>query len=203
MVKCSKQVITVIFMVIFIGSIARLIVEATKPEILPLDSLLPPLEYIGKNGIQVLEPDTVNNTMIVLFHRKCEHCLYQLKQLNDHLTGFSDTNIFLLTTENKFFEHDNNKNWSSLTRANCVFWGIVKKNQVQEIFGIKVIPYIFIFNKSGRLFCKIKGKVRFNRILKILTVRNVEMSGYNLCSFAAGATINLYENEVRYEKANR
>jgi peroxiredoxin len=111
---------------------------------------------------------STQNTIIVLFERKCEHCQYQLKQFNAHLNEFDDTKIFLLTTEQDFFNKNYLDQFDILAQAENVNWGIIDKKQFKGIFGSMVLPSIFLFNKPGKLINKIRGEVRIEKIVTTL-----------------------------------
>ena len=177
-----KRIFTAIFMVVFLTLIGWLIFEATRPEILPLGSPTPELQYFDGTKFLLLKADSTHNTMVVLFHRECEHCQYQLKQFNNYLNNFRDTKIFLLTTEKKFFENNGLKQWSTLVHAKNIHWGIVNRNEFMKKFGGIIFPSIFLFNRSAKLFDKIRGEVKLQKILKSL--RNLggpehQISGHN------------------------
>jgi len=163
-----KRIFTAIFMVVFLALIGWLIFQATRPEILPLGSPMPELRYFEGTKFLLLKADSTHNTMVVLFHRECRHCQYQLKQFNNYLNDFGDTKIFLFTTEGNFFENNGPKQWNTLAHAKNVHWGIVNRNEFKKKFGSILFPYIFLFDKSGELCFKIKGEVKLQKILRNL-----------------------------------
>ena len=163
-----KQLLITTFVVIFMSSVIWLIVEAAKPEVLPVDSLIPEIEYTDLFGQHVLTRDYTLNTMVVLFHRKCDHCNYQLKLINDNIEEFINTQIFLLTTEKIFFKSEYIMQWNDLGNANNVHWGTVERDVLKKRFGSTVMPSIFFFDKGGALYNKIRGEVKLLKILSIL-----------------------------------
>ena len=162
-----KRIFGVIFITIFLGLMGWLFFEASQPEVLPAGSMMPKLEYKDIYGTHILQPDSSRSTMIVLFHRNCEYCVYQLQKLNDHLHEFNDTKLVFLTIERKFFENASIEEWNVLAQARNVQWGIVDKDEFKNDFGSMVTPYIFFFNKSGKLSNKIRGEVRLAKILSL------------------------------------
>jgi hypothetical protein len=157
------------FVAIFICLIMWLVIEAVKPESLPVGSFMPELEYNGIQRSYMLEPDNAHNTMIVLFHRNCEHCLYQINLFNNEFINFIGKKIILLTTEKNFFKNNFQKQWPVLADADNVHWGVVNKKVFKNTFGSTATPTIYLFNKSGHLINKIRGEVRLERILENLS----------------------------------
>lgn len=168
MITFFKKVVVVIFMITFLGLIGWLIWQGSKPEVFPVGSMMPELGYRNPEGNYVLNADTTKITMIVLFHRKCEHCLYQLEQFNDHFDELVGTNIFIFTAEQQLFENSDLDQWPRLSDSQNVHWGIVDRKEFKNNFGGTATPYILFFDESGKLYYKIRGEVKMERILESL-----------------------------------
>ena len=164
----SKRIISVVFLAIFFCLIIWLFYKAAQPEIFPIGCLIPKIKYMDANGVHVLKPDSAQNTMVVFFHRKCEHCQYQLKQFNDHFNEFVGVRIFLFTTEIKFLNEKGINNWPILAQSQNINWGIVNGKRFKEKFGSTSTPNLYFFDKTGILFNKIRGEVRLEKIFSIL-----------------------------------
>ena len=123
-----KRIFSIIFMLIFGYLIGWLFMQAMKPEVLPVGSSLPELEYHDSRGTKTLKHFRDLNTIIVLFNSKCEHCRYQLKQFNENIARFVDAKLFFLTKEQHFFT----KKYLVSDRKHL---NLQKKHQLQ-IFGI-------------------------------------------------------------------
>jgi hypothetical protein len=143
-----------------------LVYEIAKPEILPIGSRMPQLEYMTSNGRDSLKADGSKITLIVLFHTNCKHCIYQLKQFAHHFDQFADQIIIFLTTEQNFFASKGREDWPNIQHANNTRWGVVEKRHLKESFGNPVYPGIFIFNTKGELVYKIFGEVKLGIIKK-------------------------------------
>ena len=173
-----KKIFLFLFMIIFLGLIGWLFYQASKPDVLPVGSFIPELEYSDTTGTHVLKPDSSQFTMIVLFNPNCEHCQYQLNQFNIHLNRFANTQLFLLTTEQNIFNKNYLEQFETLAQAENVHWGIVDKKQFKGKFGNIVLPSIFLFNKTGKLINKIRGEVRIEKIIKKLGGPERQASGF-------------------------
>ena len=178
-----KRLFSVSFLLAVLAILVWLVYEILKPEILAVGSIMPELSYIGSKGKpRKLITEGFNNKIVILFDRNCEHCEYQLNQFNEHVNQFKNTNIYLLTTENRFFEIDGMSKWPALADSENFHWGVVDKNEFKSKFGMTVIPQFFFFDKNSKLHHKIRGEVRIEKVLKIL--KNLggperRVSGYN------------------------
>lgn len=168
MISFFQKVFIVFFMMVFLGLIGWLFLQALRPEIFPVGSMMPELKYQNPEGTHILKRDTRQNTMIVLFHQQCDHCRYQLEQFNDHFNDFIGAKIFIFTTEQQFFKDSNLNQWPRLSNSGNVFWGIVDRTEFKNKFGSTATPSIFFFNESGTLYHKIQGERRIEKILEIL-----------------------------------
>ena len=173
-----KKIFSTIFMLIFVFLIGWLFMQALKPEVLPVGSFMPEIKYFDATGTHILKADSIQNILVVLFSRNCEHCQYQLKQINTNLNKLANTQLFLLTTEQDFFKTDYLEQFKILTRAENVHWGIVNKKQFKENFGSMVLPSIFLFDKPGKLINKIRGEVRIEKIITMLGGPERRVSGF-------------------------
>lgn len=161
-----KRIFLSVFALIVFCLIGWMIMEAIKPEVLPVGSIMPKLKFVNTSGPHILQPDSINKTMIIRFNRDCEHCMYELNLINNKLSKFKNINIFILTSENDFFKSDYQKKWPDLTQADNVQWGVVDKNNFKNKFGSSGTPYILIFNQNGVLLNKITGEIKISKILE-------------------------------------
>ena len=164
----AKKIVSILFALTVCALMGWLFYEATRPEILPVGSDMPALEYTTPNGNNVLKPDSAKVTIVVLFHRNCDHCVYQLNQFNVHLQNFTKIKIILLTTDKHFFNNNAMENWPALARARNIDWGQVKKDSFRKLFGSVTYPGIYIFDRNGKLGYKIHGEVKIAKIIKII-----------------------------------
>lgn len=168
-----KNILIILFMLTFVFAISWLIVETAKPEVLPVGSLMPEMKYRDPAGHHCLESDTLRTTMVILFHRKCGHCIYQMSLLNDHVDKIKKVRIVLLTFDKNFFEKEKLQPWQRLYQAQNVQWGIVESRYFKQCYGMTSTPSFFIFNKKGELVQKIRGEVKFQIIIDAL--RNLDI----------------------------
>ncbi len=151
----------------------------TKPEVLPIGAHLPPLDSLTADGPKLIQPDSTKDTIIVLFHPRCKHCIYQLRAINDNIVKFLTKRIYLLTTDKSFFSSELLSLFPILTRSDNVSWGIIQGKQAKSSLGSTATPQIFIFDSSGCLVDKIRGESKLEYILKKLDGPEHRVSGIN------------------------
>jgi len=165
-----KRVFTIAFIAIICGLLSWLIFQSLKQDVLPMGSAMPELRYFDGRFQKIIKPDSLNSTLIMIFHKECEHCQYQLNQFDKNIKRFGRTRMFLLTTDPKFFKDDSIKQkWPALVSSQNIFWGVVKRSEFKEKFGRFVFPFFYLFDNSGKLCFKVKGEVKLQKILDKLT----------------------------------
>ncbi len=163
-----KRLLAVSIIILFAGLTGWLIIEASRPEVLPIGSSLPEIKYVSLSGNDALKTDTTKETMIIYFNSECEHCKYELRQLNENIDKFKNIKIYLFTIEKDFFKKSVMKELNELYKAKNISFGIVDKSEYENKFGSMVTPSIFLFDYSNKLIKKIRGEMKIESLLKDL-----------------------------------
>jgi peroxiredoxin len=145
-------------------------------------TMLPILTFEGEMGKEYIENDAKKSTIIVWFHPDCEHCLYQLTLINDHIHLLEKVKFFFLTAEKKFPAVHHLGLWPRLTAAENVRFGILEEERFMTSFGQVVTPTMFVFNRQGKLEEKLFGEVKIEKIKRLIDdpiVQEHEKSGLN------------------------
>jgi len=132
---------------------------------LRIGSKIPSLKYFNRNGFQILAADSIKPLVILYFHSGCEHCIYQLDQIEKNLDQFSSQKFIFLTYEKKFFAESKDSQWGLLSTQDEYSFGIVNENEFRNYFGTVYTPSIFIFNPRGSLCSKFDGEVKIEKLL--------------------------------------
>lgn len=153
---------------IFIGIISWLVVEGSKPEVLPIGSDLPDISFQNTYGEISKLVRNKNKTLIVFFSKDCPHCEYELNVLNENVEKLSGVKIYLFTIDEDYLESEEVKKYKSLMNAPNVDFGVINKKEYKMKLGSTVTPTLYFFNKKKVLTAKIKGETKFERILQEL-----------------------------------
>jgi len=162
---------------LYIGTIILLILKSTESDVIEEGFKIPELIYRNSKGSHVLIPNDKQNTLIFLFHLKCDPCSFLLQQLNNQLHKFIETELLLLTVEDIILKNEEKNPWDNLLHAKNVQWGVVKKHHFKRLFGSTTTPYILIFGKQGELRCKFLGLTTIETILASFDVPGHHNSG--------------------------
>ena len=163
----KKRVTATVFLLLLTGSVIWMIIEGTKPEILPVGSNLPDIGFLTQDGKTTIEK-TNKKILIVFFSKECPHCKYELNVLNDNVEKLKDTKIYLFTIDKDFFRDEKIRSYSNLTTNKNVTFGIVNKEEYKAKLGGMVTPTLYFFNEKGILTAKLKGETKLERILQEL-----------------------------------
>ena len=163
-----KRIISgsVIFFMLCIMS--YFVIQALKPEKLPIGSKMPEVVYQALNEKKILTPNDSTFTFIMYFDQNCKHCRYMLKVLNKFYDKLKNVRLILLTSDEKFMETRGPRFWANLYPAPNVIWGIIDREQYARQFGRIVTPSLFIFDQTGHLIWKRKGEIRIEKIVEVI-----------------------------------
>ncbi len=163
-----KRIMSWLFFLVFVAAFVWLLYETFRPEVLPVGSEMPELEYLSRNGKVHLKTDNGRVTLVMIFHPDCEHCEELLKQISGHSNELASMSFIFLTTDQNFFVNDQIKAWPVLSQLNNVDWGTVERSHFIDLFGPFAYPISYIFSPSGKLSHKISGKVKMEKLLSII-----------------------------------
>jgi len=162
----KKKVFAITFIVLFAATVVWLIVEGSKPELLPLGSKLPEIHFEGFDGIRIIKSDALHKTVVMFFSEECPHCKYELNVLNENADKIKGTNFYLITLDKDIFTNGFTDKYKSLKEAVNIKFGTVKEEDYKNNYGTMVTPAFFFFNKKGTLTAKLKGETKFERIFE-------------------------------------
>jgi peroxiredoxin len=160
-----------------LGVFLALMLHFTKYQRMNPGAKVPDLIFEGKMGKECLVHDSTMTTVIVWFHPDCEHCLYQLTQIDAHIHVLSSTKFFFLTADKNFPSTRHLGLWPNLTSAGHVRFGILDRERFMASFGKVITPTTFIFDRQGHLIEKIFGEVKIKKIQYVLDSVNIPEHG--------------------------
>jgi len=162
-----------------LGLLVAVMLHFTRYEPMNPGTKMPELMFEGKMGNERLIHDSTMTMVIIWFHPDCEHCLYQLTQINAHIDLLRDTKFFFLTAEKDFPSTRHLGLWPNLTSADHVRFGVLDKESFKASFGKVITPTTFIFNKQGKLVEKIFGEVKIQKIQYLLDGMKIQEQNKN------------------------
>jgi hypothetical protein len=140
------------------------------------------LNFEGEMGQEIISSDSTRTTVIVWFHPECEHCRYQLDEINDNIRRLQAARFLFITDERAFFAKKFNIAWPDLVQSSHAIFGIIDRSKFIDEFGPVITPSLLFFNHRGILKEKLLGEVKFEKIVQMINKHPVPeqmMSGSN------------------------
>jgi len=162
-----KRSITIIAILLFFILTAWLFLQAMKPEALPIGSPLPELQYESASAIESIQSDH-RPFIVIWFHEDCDHCVYQLKSIEKHISDFKRIQLYLLTSDDSFVKKRRERLYPRLSSEYTVHWGFMENSLFKKYFGSTARPALYFFNRDGKLVHKITGEMKMSGIMKII-----------------------------------
>lgn len=152
-----RRLLATLFLAAFLSATLWLLVQATRPEVLPLGAEMPRLVYRDSTGVHRLAPPAHGNATVIFFHSDCEFCRLEFNALDHGLDQLPDTHFFLITLEDPLPLDTLRARWPRLAASTQVNWGSVDAEEYRQGFGILATPAIFVFDGYGALANKYRG----------------------------------------------
>lgn len=141
------------------------VVFGSQKEIMPIGSALPEIKYIASSDSGYINVKR-KPLMIMYFKPDCPHCEYELGVMNKKFNELFSIDIYCITTDKDFIRNHGFEKWNNLVNMKNFVFGSVNENEYKEKFGINVTPVFYFFSKDGKLFDKIIGETKFDRLLE-------------------------------------
>jgi thiol-disulfide isomerase/thioredoxin len=145
--------------------------ENTRSRKISIDNRLkslPPCRFFDLNNIPVLLNEIADKkTLLIVFNPDCEHCVFEIRQISNHLEDLPDTEIIMITTVQ-----------NNITREFMVKEGLDSIPRIKilrcepvvfkEVFGTMPFPTVFIYGRNKKLLRILKGEVNIELITNSL-----------------------------------
>ena len=165
-IKQIRQIIAFFFIVgIFLFLMFLLFLNIQTIPRIKIGEPFPAMPCAFSTGAGRLEPADVKAAILILFHQDCEHCLYQLKQINSKYDHFPGWTLIFMTADPDFDWHSIPERWPNLTRNQ---WVKVDSDTLYSRFGRFGIPAFFLFGDDSRLIEKQTGEMKISKVLTLL-----------------------------------
>lgn len=150
---------------VFFAGALWIVLTTKDPAVLPLGSILPKITYTDKDGNKVIFAEGEKRTLIMFFRQKCEHCRYQIIQLDGKINHMPDINICLFTDDRILFQSTYIQKFSNLAKNENLIWGVVGKKFIDEFFEVRQYPCFFLYNSNKILVSKFSGERKFDWLI--------------------------------------
>jgi len=131
----------------------------TKIQSIPIHAPL-----IGLDSARFNIP-TDKNLVLIYFNSECEHCQYELSQLNENIAEFEGIQFVLMSSENLSTIKSTSVKYE-LDRFDNIQFVKINPENVFDNFGSLSVPNIFIYGADGKLIKEFRGETKMEAILK-------------------------------------
>ena len=131
----------------------------------PVGSRLPPLAVKTSTGGIVLGSDSNLARMILLYDRRCGHCIRELNMLEDHVDDFKGFRVVLLEIMENDGSAPETASWPRLHNSKSTQFGSIERGTIRPVLGRLIVPLILVYDRQGILRERIEGVSTIGRIL--------------------------------------
>ncbi len=163
-----KRITAILFLFLFMSGVGWLYVEGLSPGGVNVGSKLPEIHFSDLNGHQQVMRNLGMKAMVVYFSPVCDHCDYQLKELEKNIERLRNVRIFLFTSYNEFLEYEGMNKYPDLSDMDDVIFGIVDYDEYDTKYGSNVTPTTYIADENGEVTGKFKGRTKFIDMEEVL-----------------------------------
>lgn len=157
-------VLTLICLVSYLGySISKKI--RYKSEVAERIKSIPNFSFFTLNDIPFSEKELTKNTykLFVYFNTECDFCQHEVEQISEHLIEFENTQIVFVSFEEIETIREFTSKQKLLNKKNVIFLQD-KKLEFTEIFDVKSIPFMLLYDIENKLIQKFKGATKVEKI---------------------------------------
>lgn len=128
---------------------------------------IPKFEFIDLNYESYKNEDLPNDCIVfIFFNSECDLCQAEIAELMKDANSFDQVSFLLVSNEpikilKKFSANYYIRN-SFVNLFHCDY------TYFKDVFGVNIIPTIFIYNKNHKLIRILKGKMRINELHRIV-----------------------------------
>jgi hypothetical protein len=165
-IKTSVLIVTIGAIV----SVMYIVASMPQKDVLPLGSRLPSIEYRIEGGVNRLNIEGEQVSIIMYFSTECMHCVYELETLNRNTERMNQCVFYFMHSDNNFSADTVRNTWKNLFagKKDNIVLGAVNEETFTSTFGPRMTPSYFIFNKQHILVKKIYGEVRMDVLFALL-----------------------------------
>ena len=120
---------------------------------------------LGGKEINLRNFDKTKPMVLIYFHRNCEHCQYEAKEIGQNPEPFVNCQLIMVSANDSIDKLENFCNKYNLWEVDNIEILIDKENRFKETFGKAVIPSVYIYDKNQKLKKRYLGETKPEAIL--------------------------------------
>jgi len=129
--------------------------------------IIPDISFsdFGGNEINLQDFDKTKPMVIIYFHRNCEHCQYEAREISHNAGAFADCQLVMVSANDSIRQLEDFCNEYNLWEVDNIEVLVDKKNRFKKIFGKAVIPSVYIYDENQRLKKRFLGETKPEAII--------------------------------------
>ncbi len=145
-----------------------LLLEAAKPDPMPLGSVLPDLEIRTLEGVgTTFRTGGASRLVVMVYHTTCSACVEELRMLEGDVERFAtlDLTLALVTDEDAEVVDLLREDWPALASSPRVQWVLSDDAALEEAFPLPGTPGLYVFGRQRTLLRKVLGQKTLDALL--------------------------------------
>lgn len=106
-------------------------------------------------------------TVLIYFNSTCEHCRYEVQDIQKNIKLFESALILFMSSE-PLAQIRSFASSSGLTGFPNVTFAKIESDHAASVFGALSVPHIFVYGNEGELKKEFKGETKAEAIVKYL-----------------------------------
>lgn len=117
------------------------------------------------NEINLHDFDKTKPVVIIYFHRECEHCQYEAKEISQNAKAFTNCQLVLVSANDSIKQLEDFCNEYNLWEVDNIEVLVDKQNLFKKTFGKAVIPSVYIYDDKQKLKKRFLGETKPEAII--------------------------------------
>ena len=160
----SRRVFAGVVLFILVAASLGLLWRSNLPEILVTGSPMPPLHLETAGGVEEINALASTRTVVVFYDHGCEHCRAELTAFDQNIERLDGSTVLLVANGPSILPDSAHLLWPRLTRAKNLVWARANAQMLQETWGLRLVPSIFVFDADQQLVSKYVGETKVDLI---------------------------------------
>lgn len=157
-----RRLFALVVVVGFCGLCAWLFVAASRPDPLPVGSMLPLVRArdVGGNVSKPLTVSAHGMTVVMVYHTTCPACRETFRMLNEDTARLDQLGVLLepISSDPDSLVRKFRASWPALAHAPTVRWWVASAKVLHHAFPLPGTPGFYVFARDGRLLRKVLGE---------------------------------------------
>jgi len=129
--------------------------------------ILPDVSFTDfeENQVSLQNFDKTKSMVIIYFHRNCEHCQYEAREIGQNDGAFKNCQLLMVSANDSVRALEKFCNMYNLWEVDNIEVLIDKQNRFKQTFGRAIIPSVYIYDRNQKLKKNFFGETKLEAII--------------------------------------